>query len=122
MIDTLPSVDLTVQQALGGGALQTSLKMMNGGKANIDKTARDFEAMFASQLIAPMFEGIEVNPLFGGGHGEEMMRGFLIQEYGKIAAASGQLGIASAIKAEMIRAQEVAEKGKPQGAHQEEGG
>ncbi len=73
--------------------------------AQIDKTATDFEGMFAAQMLQPMFEGLETNPLFGGGHGEEMMKGFLVEEYGKIAARSGSLGIASAVRQELIRAQ-----------------
>ena len=81
-----------------------SLKM--GAPANIDKTARDFESMFATQMLQPMFEGLGVDQTFGGGHGEEVMRSFLLQEYGKLIAKSGKLGIASAVKAEMLRAQE----------------
>jgi peptidoglycan hydrolase FlgJ len=72
----------------------------------IDKAARDFEAMFATQLLQPMFAGIPVDPMFGGGHGEEAMRSFLLQEYGKQIAQSGRLGIAAQVRAEMLRAQE----------------
>ncbi|MDR3449338.1 MAG: rod-binding protein [Alphaproteobacteria bacterium] len=74
--------------------------------AQIDKTSQDFEAMFATQLLQPMFEGIGVDPTFGGGHGEEVMKSFMLQEYGKLVAKSGKLGIASHVKAEMLRAQE----------------
>jgi len=86
-----------------------SLSMKMGAGANIDKAAGDFEAMFATQLIQPMFEGIEVNSTFGGGHGEEAMRSFLLQEYGKAIAKSGKLGIAAQVKTEMLRAQENAQ-------------
>ncbi len=74
--------------------------------ANIDKTSKDFESMFMTQMLQPMFEGIGVDPTFGGGHGEEIMRTFLVQEYGKIASQSGKLGIAAAVKNEMIKSQE----------------
>ena len=77
--------------------------------ANIDQAAKEFEAMFATQLLKPMFDTVKVNSSFGGGNGEEVMRSFLMQEYGKIIAESGRLGIASQVKTEMIRAQEAAQ-------------
>ncbi|MDR3423922.1 MAG: rod-binding protein [Alphaproteobacteria bacterium] len=77
-----------------------------GASGNVDKAAQDFEAMFATQLLQPMFETVPVNDTFGGGHGEEVMRSFLLQEYGKMIAKTGKLGIASKVKAEMLRAQE----------------
>ena len=80
--------------------------------ARIDKAAQDFEAMFATQMLQPMFETVPVNSAFGGGHGEEVMRSFMMQEYGKTIAKSGRLGIAPQVRAEMIRLQEQARSGK----------
>ena len=85
-----------------------SLSAKLGANANIDKTAQGFEEMFATQLLQPMFEGVGVNQTFGGGHGEEVMRSFLTQEYGKMVAKSGKLGIAAQVKTQMLRAQESA--------------
>ena len=82
-------------------------KLHNGG-VNIDKTAQDFEAMFMTQMLQPMFQGVGTNPTFGGGHGEEMMKTFMLQEYGKIMAKSGHLGIAAHVKDQMIKAQSIA--------------
>jgi Rod binding domain-containing protein len=84
----------------------SGLSMKMGASGDIDKTAQDFEAVFATQLLQPMFEGINVDPSFGGGHGEEVMRSFLMQEYGKLLAKGDRLGIASQVKSEMLRAQE----------------
>lgn len=78
------------------------------GAASGDRAAQDFEAMFMTQMLEPMFQGLDVDPTFGGGHGEKIMRTFLLQEYGKIIAKSGHLGIAASVKSEMIRAQETA--------------
>lgn len=75
-------------------------------KAAIDQQAQDFEAMFMSQMLQFMWTDIETNSDFGGGHGEEMWRGMMIEEYGKVSAKAGNLGIADAVKSEMIRAQE----------------
>ena len=72
----------------------------------IDKAAEDFEAVFLSQMLESMFKGIKTDGPFGGGHAEEMMRSFMLQEYGKVMAANGGVGIADAVKREMLRAQE----------------
>ena len=72
----------------------------------IDEAAQDFEAVFLSEMIKPMFEGIEVDEIFGGGKGEEIFRDLMIQEYGKKMAATGGIGLASHIRDAMIRQQE----------------
>ena len=100
--------DMAVTQGTTPAALAGRVR---GG--NVDQAAQDFEAMFVSQMLQPMFEGIGADPMFGGGHAEEIMRTFLIQEYGKIAAKSGRLGIAAEVKNEMIRAQEQASSPAP---------
>ena len=101
----LPLGDMTTtMNALSPSPLSLSSKLASN--AAIDKTSQDFEAMFATQMLQPMFEGIPVNPTFGGGHGEEVMRSFMLQEYGKMLAKGGRLGIAAQVKSEMIRAQE----------------
>lgn len=79
----------------------------------IDKKSKEFEGVFMSQMLQPMFEGLKVDPLFGGGHGEEVMRSFLVQEYGKAMSAQGGFGIAAAIKNAMIKAQDASLKNVP---------
>ena len=73
---------------------------------SIDKTAEDFEAVFLSQMLESMFKGIKTDGPFGGGHAEDMMRSFMLQEYGKVMAAGGGVGIADAVKRELLHAQE----------------
>src|SRR5690349_11659465 len=92
--------------AIGNVAIQqataTRPPQSNG---NIDKAAQDFSGMFFAQMLQPMFEGVGVDPVFGGGHGEEVMRSFLIQEYGKIVTKSSNFGLGDAVKREMLRVQ-----------------
>lgn len=80
--------------------------------AKIDTAARDFEAMFVSEMMKPMFESVEVNETFGGGKTEEIFRGFMVEEYGKMIADTGQLGIADIVKKQMIEMQEKADSSK----------
>lgn len=74
--------------------------------AKIDKTAQDFEAVFVTEMMKPMFNMIKVDDEFGGGKGEEVFRGFLLNEYGKDLAQKGGFGIAPQVKAQLIRMQE----------------
>lgn len=70
-------------------------------------TAQDFEAVFLSQMLKPMFEGIETDGMFGGGQGEEMWRSLMVDEYGKSIAKQGGIGIADAVMRTMLEMQEV---------------
>lgn len=72
----------------------------------IDETAQDFEAQFLSSILQPMFEQVEVDPVFGGGKGEEMFRGLMLEEYGKIMARTGRVGISDMVRHEMLKIQE----------------
>lgn len=74
----------------------------------IDEAARDFEAMFITEMLRPMFESIKVNETFGGGKGEEIFSSMLIDEYGKSMAAAGTLGIADQVKEQLIALQSAA--------------
>jgi peptidoglycan hydrolase FlgJ len=71
------------------------------------KAARDFEAMALGQLLEPMFNTIDTaHGPFGGGPGEEAFRPMLVNELAKNIAEHGGLGLAPAILAQMLRAQE----------------
>ena len=72
----------------------------------IRKTATEFEAVFASEMLSHMFQGVGTDPEFGGGHGEEAFRSLMVDQYGKALAKTGTLGIADKVAAEMIKIQE----------------
>jgi Rod binding domain-containing protein len=86
---------LTAPQA---GNKQNATQIMN--------SARDFEAVFATQMMTPMFEGLEVNPMFGGGKGEEMFRTVLLDEYGKQIGQNDSFNMANQLASAMLKAQE----------------
>jgi Rod binding domain-containing protein len=74
------------------------------------KVAQDFEAFFLAQAMDAMFAGVETDKLFGGGGGENVYRSLLSQEYAKVAAKSGGVGIADAVQREILRMQEAQKK------------
>ena len=73
----------------------------------VRNAAEDFESFFLSQMFEMMFEGIETDGPFGGGHGEKIFRSLMITEYGKATAARGGVGIADQIIRQMLTTQEV---------------
>ncbi len=80
-----------------------------GKKPDLNKvheTAQKFEAFFIGQMMEHMTAGIETDPTFGGGHGEDMWKSMLNQEYGKEIAKSGRLGIADNVMKGMLKMQE----------------
>jgi Rod binding domain-containing protein len=70
-----------------------------------DKIMQDYEGVFLSQMVSHMSEGVGVDPLFGGGVGEETMKSLLTNEYGKMMAARGGIGLAAAMKKQLLAAQ-----------------
>lgn len=74
--------------------------------ARADKAAQDFEAVYISEMLKPMLETVEVDENFGGGKGEEVFRGLLVQELGKSVAKQGGFGLADHVRAELIKIQE----------------
>ncbi len=73
---------------------------------DIEKAAKDFDGSFLSEMLSHMFDGLDVDPMFGGGHGEEMFRGMLVSEYGKQIAAGPGIGISKQIQGMMIDMQQ----------------
>ena len=75
-------------------------------KRAVHQSAVQFEAMFMTEMMGHMFSGIETDGPFGGGHGEEVFRSFMTEQYGRLVAESGQTKISSSIEREMLRMQE----------------
>lgn len=86
-----------------GNAIKSANKLDN---AAIEEAAQEFEAVFLAEMMKPMFEGTEAPAPFNGGKGEEIFQGFMLQEYGKIVAQTGSIGIADTVRSELINIQE----------------
>ncbi len=90
-----------------GPRLQGSLNPKSEAETRqaIRKSAQDFESTTMGQMLQLMSDTVEVDPDFGGGHGEEMFRQMLTTEYGKLMRKAGPSGISSQIERELLRAQ-----------------
>ena len=108
-LDT-PIIDLSqIASTARAGQVERAAGRLQGplADAEVRRAAEEFEAVFISQMLAPMFEGLETDELFGGGPGEDIYRSILVEEYGKAIARSGGIGIADAVQREILRLQEV---------------
>ena len=94
---TLPPVDLLRPTA--GGVVQGKTR------EQIEKTAKEFEAAFISQMLAPMFQGLDPAGPFGGGSGEDAFKSFLMEAIGKQMSKAGGLGLADDLTREMLKMQ-----------------
>jgi len=102
---------LALMQTQQATASKAAGKVKAAGNIDIDKAeqaAQEFEAVFIAEMMKPMFEGIQHDGPFGGGKGEEIFHGMMVQEYGKMLSQTGGIGIADNVKATMIRMQQEA--------------
>lgn len=86
-------------------SLLTSVTPPNAETPRMRETAERFEASFLSQMLKPMFEGIETDGPFGGGEAEGTWRSFMIDEMAKQTVRAGGIGLADTVVSEMIRMQ-----------------
>lgn len=71
------------------------------------RAAKEFESVFLSEMLAPMFEGLDTDGLGGGGMGEEIFRPMLVERYAESISRAGGVGIADSIVREFMRMQEM---------------
>lgn len=69
------------------------------------RAAEEFEAVFLSEMLAPMFEGLDTDGLGGGGMGEQIFRPMLVERYAEAIVRAGGVGIADSVVREMLRLQ-----------------
>lgn len=70
--------------------------------STVEEAAKELEGQFISQLLGFMFNTVDVDPLFGGGFAEETLRSMMVDEYGKVIAQSGGIGIAEQVQKSLL--------------------
>ncbi len=101
---SFPQVD-TSQALLQGRMATAKSKFSEKDIDRINKTAEDFEAVFLSQMMEQMFADVDLSPGYDG-PGEDVYKSFLLDEYGKMIAKTGGIGIADHVRNEMLKLQE----------------
>ncbi len=83
------------------------LELTQPGAAAAWKSAKAFEAMALGQMLAPMFETVDLaHSGFGGGDGEAAFRPMLTQEFARQLSEHGGLGLAVPVFHQILRMQE----------------
>lgn len=82
------------------GFSQTAPEMRRASDA-----AKEFEAVFIAQMIAPLFNSVETPAIAGGGKSEEFFKSLMQEAYAKAMAERGGFGIAAQIKSALIELQ-----------------
>ena len=75
-------------------------------RAKLMEQAVEFEAVYLSEMLKPMFDGMQAAAPFGGGFGEDVWRSQQLQEFARAIARQGGIGLANTVARELIRAQE----------------
>lgn len=75
---------------------QLALKEME-----IERIAKDYESFAYSEWLKQMYEGVPVDPVYGGGKTEGIYRDLLLDEYGKEIVKNSKIGIHKNIAKEM---------------------
>ncbi len=87
------------------------LNKKSAEKEKIAQAAEDFEAFFITKSMETMFEGISTDGMFGGGHAEKIYRSILFNEYGKVMAKTGSIGVKDEVMRSILQIQEMATNG-----------
>lgn len=74
--------------------------------SQIDKVSRDFESLFIGMMLEHMFGDSVGEEAFGDKQSADVYKGMLTEQYGKEIADAGGIGIASYVRAELLRIQE----------------
>ncbi|MBI2354720.1 MAG: rod-binding protein [Deltaproteobacteria bacterium] len=107
----------------GDGAAEKARQLQRqGGAAGLGekqrlqarKVSQDFEGLFVGMMMKSMRSTVPQDKMTGGGHGEEVYRSLLDQEYSTAAVKRGGLGLAQQIEKEIVR-QETRNSGRQTG-------
>jgi len=70
--------------------------------ARADAAAKEFEAVFVAQMLAPLFASVDTPAIAGGGKGEDFFKSLLQEQYARAVVERGGFGIAASVKAALI--------------------
>ncbi len=70
------------------------------------KSATEFESVFLSIMLGPIFESLSESATFGGGAAETMWSGMLTETYAAELARNGGVGVADSVTRGLLALQE----------------
>ncbi len=106
VINTAQAQIYEAQAKAAKNGIHTAQSVAQGDNPAMRKAAEDFEAVFLTQMIKPMFDTLPTDTMFGGGQAENIYRGLMVEEFGKSVAKNGGIGIADSVYRELLKLQE----------------
>lgn len=103
-IASLPSLNVQMPQA--DAAKEAAMLKATKDKKAAHEASVKFEALFMNEMLSHMFEGIDTDGPFSGGHGEKVFQSMMVEQYGHVVAESGQTGLSASIEKAILRMQE----------------
>jgi Rod binding domain-containing protein len=90
---------------------QAKSPLMQASKAqmSLDKiklVSEDFESVFLSNMLEEMFAGVGEDDPFGNSEGAEAWRSIRTEEFARVIARSGGIGLAEHVQRHLIALQE----------------
>jgi peptidoglycan hydrolase FlgJ len=67
------------------------------------KVAKEFETLFVGMMLKSMRETVGKDKLTDGGHGEEIYRSLLDQEYAKSMTENGGVGLSAMLERQLVK-------------------
>ena len=92
----LPNLDQVTSSSLAAA------RARNSPQARMRTQAQDFEAQFLNSMFQQMYSGVGGDGPFGNSKSVGPWRSFLTEEYAKIFARNGGIGIADAVYKQML--------------------
>lgn len=110
-IASVAALYATSQPDISSSLVGDAVRGAGYGAMTVDKAdavSKDFESMFVSQMLEQMFGDSSGEEAFGGSETNDVYKGLLMDQYGKLIARAGGIGIAPYVKQELLKQQEVA--------------
>jgi peptidoglycan hydrolase FlgJ len=84
---------------------QLKARLSSSDRQQLEQAASNFESVYMSQMLNQMYTDIDPNAEFGGGVGEEMFRGLLVEQYAQKMTKDGKGPLSGVLEREMLRMQ-----------------
>ena len=98
--------DFDAKSLTGIGGIQGANSKSGPSKAEMEKVAQEFEAVFLAQILNGLTSGLEGDGPLAGAESDPFAS-MLQDEYAKMISKSGGVGISDAVLKEMLKMQEI---------------
>jgi flagellar protein FlgJ len=98
-------IDLGAPLSSMGNAQTAQIEAMLKVKGKAKSAAGDFESMFLNSMFQQMNTSVDGDGPFGGSGALKVWRSFMTDQYAKLFAQSGGIGIASHVYDELLKMQ-----------------